>query len=103
MVLSIGSYSYQYNTRDNFGFAIKATYGEVNGQGREIFKDPITVDGTKKAAKSLMKIEIKNDAYELSDQVYWEQEKQVDLKEVFRDGKLLVDVSLAKIRKKLKE
>ena len=47
VVLGIGSYTYQYNTRDTFGFAMKATYGEVNGVGREIYKDPVTDDGTK--------------------------------------------------------
>ena len=31
VVLGIGSYTYEYVTRDTFGFAMKATYGEVNG------------------------------------------------------------------------
>ena len=60
VVLGIGSFTYQYNTRDTFGFAMKATYGEVDGNGREIYKDPITDDGTKKSAKGLMKIELEN-------------------------------------------
>src|SRR3954454_6952499 len=45
VVLGVGSYTYQYVTRDTFGFAVKSTYGEVNGVGREIFKDPVTDDG----------------------------------------------------------
>jgi nicotinamide phosphoribosyltransferase len=98
IVLGIGSYTYQYNTRDTFGFAMKATYGEVNGEGRAIFKDPITDDGTKKSAKGLMKIEKINEKYVLIDNVTWQQEKQGALQEVFRDGKLLVDQSLASIR-----
>jgi nicotinamide phosphoribosyltransferase len=102
VVLGIGSYTYQYNTRDTFGFAMKATYGEVNGKGREIFKDPITDDGTKKSAKGLMKIEFENGSYKLIDQATWEQEKQGELKEVFRDGKLLIDQSLAEIRQRVK-
>ncbi len=102
VVLGIGSYTYQYNTRDTFGFAMKATYGEVDGEGREIFKDPITDDGTKKSAKGLMKIELKNGIYKLIDQATWEQEKQGELKEVFRDGKLLADQSLAEIRSRIK-
>jgi nicotinamide phosphoribosyltransferase len=99
VVLGIGSYTYQYNTRDTFGFAMKATYGEVDGEGREIFKDPITDDGTKKSAKGLMKVVLENGTYQLKDQVSWEEEKEGELKEVFRDGKLLVDQSLAEIRK----
>ena len=101
VVLGIGSFTYQYNTRDTFGFAMKATYGEVNGEGREIFKDPITDDGTKKSAKGLIKIEKENGVYKLVDQVSWEEEKQGELKEVFRDGKLLIDDSLAEIRKRV--
>jgi nicotinamide phosphoribosyltransferase len=101
VVLGIGSFTYQYNTRDTFGFAMKATYGEVNGNGREIFKDPITDDGTKKSAKGLMKIELVNGKYKLVDQVTWAQEEQGELKEVFRDGKLLIDQTLADIRKRV--
>jgi nicotinamide phosphoribosyltransferase len=98
VVLGIGSYTYQYNTRDTFGFAMKATYGEVNGEGREIFKDPITDDGTKKSAKGLMKIVKENGNYHLIDQVSWTEEAKGELQEVFRDGKLLVDLSLSEIR-----
>ena len=76
VVLGIGSFTYQYNTRDTFGFAMKATYGEVAGKGREIYKDPITDDGTKKSAKGLIKIIKENEEYKLIDQVSWEEEKQ---------------------------
>ncbi|AIM60530.1 nicotinate phosphoribosyltransferase [Cellulophaga geojensis KL-A] len=102
VVLGIGSFTYQYNTRDTFGFAMKATYGEVNGEGREIFKDPITDDGTKKSAKGLLKIEKENGTYNLVDQVNWEQEKTGELKEVFKDGKLLIDDSLQDIRNRVR-
>lgn len=102
VVLGIGSYTYQYNTRDTFGFAMKATYGEVNGMGREIFKDPITDDGTKKSAKGLMKITEEGGTYTLHDQASWEEERQGALKEVFRDGKLLIDQSLSEIRQRIK-
>lgn len=101
VVLGIGSYTYQFNTRDTFGFAMKATYGEVNGVGREIFKDPVTDDGTKKSAKGLMKIVRENGTYKLIDRVTWDEERTGELKEIFRDGKLLVDQSLSDIRKRL--
>lgn len=102
VVLGIGSFTYQYNTRDTFGFAMKATYGEVDGVGREIFKDPITDDGTKKSAKGLIKIIKENNRYQLIDQVSWEEEKTGELKEVYRDGKLLIDHTLAEIRSRVK-
>lgn len=101
IVFGIGSYTYQFNTRDTFGFAMKATYGEVNGEGRAIFKDPVTDDGTKKSAKGLIKIVRQNGTYKLLDEVSWDEEKQGELREVFRDGKLLSDLSLKEIRENI--
>jgi nicotinamide phosphoribosyltransferase len=103
VVLGVGSYTYQYNTRDTFGFAMKATYGEVNGVGRAIFKDPITDDGTKKSAKGLMKITHEEGEYKLYDNVGWEDEKGGELVEIFRDGKLIVDLNLEDIRARIKK
>ena len=102
VVLGIGSFTYQYNTRDTFGFAMKATYGEVNGVGREIYKDPITDDGTKKSAKGLIKIEKTEGCYIMKDQVSWEEEQQGELKEVFKGGKLLINDTLQDIRNRVK-
>ena len=98
IVLGIGSFTYQYNTRDTFGFAMKATYGEVNGEGREIFKDPITDDGTKKSKKGLLHV---NKGLQVIDQVTWEEEKHGYLTTVFKDGKLVKETSLDDIRKRL--
>lgn len=50
MVFGIGSYTYQYNTRDTFGFAMKATWAQINGKGHDLFKKPVTDDGTKFSA-----------------------------------------------------
>lgn len=102
VVFGIGSFTYQYNTRDTFGFAMKATYGEVKGEGREIYKDPITDDGTKKSAKGLIQIVKDGNTYAMNDQVSWEEEQKGELVEVFRDGKLLVDQSLSEIRARVK-
>lgn len=102
VVLGIGSYTYQYVTRDTFGFAVKATYGEVNGEGRAIFKDPKTDDGTKKSAKGL--IRLLNDetgALVMEDQVTREQEETGLLETVFIDGKLLKEQTLSEIRVRL--
>ena len=105
VVLGIGSYTYEYVTRDTFGFAMKATYGEVNGVGRDIFKDPKTDDGTKKSAKGLMQV-YRNPAtgkLALKDQCTWEEEGQGELKTVFKNGKLMVDWTLAEIRQRVRE
>jgi nicotinamide phosphoribosyltransferase len=100
VVLGIGSYTYEYVTRDTFGFAMKATYGEVKGVGRDIFKDPKTDDGTKKSAKGLMQVyrDPSTGRLALKDQCTWEAEGKGELRPVFRDGKLLVDERLEEIR-----
>ncbi len=105
VVLGIGSFTYEYVTRDTFGFAMKATYGEVNGIGRDIYKDPKTDDGTKKSAKGLMQVfrHPQTGKLALKDQCTWEEEKQGELKTVFKDGKLLVDWKLEEVRLRLKE
>ncbi len=102
VVMGIGSYTYQYVTRDTFGFAVKATYGEVNGEGREIFKDPKTDDGTKKSARGLLRLS--GTDYEvtaLEDRVSWEREATGLLQPVFRDGKLLKEWTLSEIRERV--
>ena len=101
VVLGIGSFTYQYNTRDTFGFAMKATYVEVNGEGREIFKDPITDDGTKKSAKGLISIYKDGETLMFKDQVSKEEEKQGLFRTVFKDGKLLIEEELSTIRQRL--
>jgi nicotinamide phosphoribosyltransferase len=103
VVLGIGSFTYQYNTRDTFGFAMKATYVEVNGEGREIFKDPITDDGMKKSAKGLMKVyrtqgSHGHSSYQLQDQVSWDEESQGDLQTLYKDGEFHNLTTLSKIR-----
>ena len=100
-MLGIGSYTYQYMTRDSFGFAMKATWGQVNGEGRDIFKDPITDSGLKKSAKGLLRVEKEGEEFVLYDQQTPEQENQGAFEVVFEDGKLLVDETLENIRTRL--
>lgn len=104
VVLGIGSFTYEYVTRDTFGFAMKATYGEVNGEGRDIFKDPKTDDGTKKSAKGLMQVyrDTATGKLKLKEQCTWAEETEGELKTVFKDGKLTVDLSLREIRERVK-
>lgn len=105
IVFGIGSYTYQYNTRDTFGFAMKATYGEVNGEAREIFKDPITDDGTKRSKKGLL--QVVNDYENLgrlkvNDQQTWVGEGTGLLQTVFLNGELKIETNLESVREKLK-
>ncbi len=102
IVFGIGSYTYQYLTRDTFGFAMKATWGQVNGHAREIFKDPKTDAGNKKSAKGLLRVEATEKGFELHDQQSKEQEGQGELKTIFKDGRLVKRVSFDEIRSRLR-
>ena len=111
VVLGIGSFTYQYNTRDTFGFAMKATYVEIQNQklsgvsteGREIFKDPITDDGTKKSATGLLRVETDTDGnYKLFDKVSWAFENSGSLQTIYCNGKFENTTTLTKIRESLK-
>ncbi|MDE6347059.1 MAG: nicotinate phosphoribosyltransferase [Muribaculaceae bacterium] len=99
LVLGVGSFTYQFKSRDSLGFAMKATWCQVNGEAREIFKDPITDNGTKKSLKGLICVK-KNEAgqFYAIDQVSAEEEKTGELKTVFKDGKLIKDWTLDEIR-----
>jgi len=102
VVLGIGSFTYQYNTRDTFGFAMKATYVEVNGEAREIFKDPITDDGTKKSATGLLSVHNHDGEYVLIDHCTWEGERIGSLQTIYKDGYFENVTTLTKIRENLK-
>jgi len=104
VVFGIGSFTYQYNTRDTFGFAMKATWCQVNGVGYDIFKDPVTDDGTKKSAKGLIRVEkdIVDGNYVCVDQCIVEEENRGCLETVFENGKLIKETTLKEIRERLK-
>ena len=101
IVFGIGSYTYNYLTRDTFGFAVKATGGQVNGQGRELFEDPITGSGVKKSAKGLLRVEQTADGFTLFDQQTSDQEQQGAFAIVFENGKLIRECTLDEIRARL--
>ena len=110
VVLGVGSFTYQYNTRDTFGFAMKATYvevnkpkfeGDFNPEGREIFKDPITDDGTKKSATGLLRVATGENGYKLVDMQTWDGENQGELQTIYKDGIFHNPVTLNEIREKL--
>lgn len=103
VVLGIGSFTYQFNTRDTFGFAMKATSVVVKGERREIFKDPITDDGVKKSAKGLIKVDLVNNEYVLVDQVTPKEEEGGELQVIYKNGKFVNQVTLKEIRNRVNE
>jgi nicotinamide phosphoribosyltransferase len=102
VVLGVGSYTYNFNTRDSFGSAVKATATIVNDQLIELYKDPATGDKTKKSAMGLLKV-VRDEAgeYVLQDRVSVEDEAGGELQCVFANGRMLRETSLSEIRNTL--
>lgn len=102
VVFGIGSYTYQYVTRDTDGYAVKATFAKIAGENREIFKAPKTGDGTKNSAKGLVAVykDAQGEFY-LKDQASWNEVNECEFQIVFENGKLVNEVTLAEVRKRL--
>jgi nicotinamide phosphoribosyltransferase len=103
IVLGVGSFTYQFNTRDTFGFAMKATYVKVDFEERNIFKDPVTDDGTKKSATGLLCVVSEDGGpLELIDKVSWTLERQGLLQTIYKDGEFQNATTLTEIKNRLK-
>jgi nicotinamide phosphoribosyltransferase len=86
------------HSRDTLGFAIKATYVEVNGEHREIEKDPVTDHG-KKSHKGLLALTFDdNMQYVTIDRCSQDHEKTGLLRTVFFDGNIFNPCSLSDVR-----
>ena len=123
IVFGIGSYTYNMNTRDTFGFALKTTYGVVNGKELMLYKDPITDSGEKKSQKGMVSVfrDEKFDEIIYKDELdardkqhsldianrFKDQHRNSEwyemLQPVYEDGKLLRETSLNEIRERLNE
>lgn len=99
VVLGLGSYTFQYTTRDVDGWAMKATAGITRSRGLvEIFKDPITDDGGKKSARGLLRVDRVDGMFVLRQCVSVEDEAGGELQPVFLNGKIMRIQTLAEIR-----
>lgn len=123
IVFGIGSYTYNMNTRDTFGFALKTTYGVVNGKELMLYKDPITDSGEKKSQKGMVSVfrDEKFDEIMYKDELnakdkehylkmadrFKNQDRNSEwyemLQPVFIDGVLIRETTLEKVRNRLKE
>jgi nicotinamide phosphoribosyltransferase len=113
IVLGVGSFTYQYNTRDTLGFAAKGAWFENNGRGIEIYKDPITDDGTKKSAKGFVSVhevveadptgKLHHKGYVMKDQCTKEEEESGLLQVIYEDGKFYNQTTLTEVRKRIEE
>ena len=103
IVFGIGSYTYQYVTRDTYGMAMKSTYGETLSRGAvPIFKDPATDEGSKTSAYGLLRVDKDADGHlSARENVSWAEEAGGELKTIFLNGKPSNIQTLAEIRARL--
>lgn len=102
VVLGVGSYTYQYVTRDTYGLAVKATYGEVNHDPRDIFKKPKTDSGMKNSARGLLAVyEDSGKGFSLKEQATWDEVMNCAFRPIYVQGKLVHTETLSNIRERL--
>jgi nicotinic acid phosphoribosyltransferase len=111
VVLGIGSFTYQYVTRDTFQSAIKATHVTINGVGKAIFKAPKTDSGMKKSAKGRLAVVWADNDYKLVDDTDAGKSEYIGsvlegtgldmLQTVWEDGKFIKYYSYAEVRENL--
>lgn len=107
VVLGIGSFTYQMVTRDTYGLAVKATYGETRSGGAQaLYKDPKTDDGTKKSATGLLCVTENHPEGEFGElrcleHCTWADEGRGLLRTIFADGAVENLQTLGEIRRRL--
>lgn len=103
--LGIGSFTYQYNTRDTLGFALKGTAEIINGEFKAIYKDPATdSDNFKKSQKGMVAVVFEDGDYRLIDNLTPETVKEIEnneLQDVFVDGEFVRTQTFDEIRERV--
>lgn len=109
VVLGVGSYTYQMNTRDSLGFAAKGAWFEVmndNGDREQfnIYKDPITDKGSKKSLKGMCAVHVdENGEFFVQTECTHEQEMTGMLKTIYENGEFFNQTTLSKVRENLEK
>jgi len=106
MVFGVGSFTYQYTTRDTYGFAMKSTWVQIDGVGREIFKNPVTDDGLKKSAKgriAVLNVGLKGRPFYAAVDQQDSENPNDQLQTVWEDGKFVKRYSLDEVRSTLRK
>ena len=85
--------------RDTMKFAMKASAIRVNGEWRDVFKDPVTDKGKRSKKGKLAVIEDANDVSTIRESELGTFKNL--LESVFRDGKLLRDEMFSDIRERV--
>jgi nicotinamide phosphoribosyltransferase len=102
VVFGIGSYTYQYNTRDTFGLALKSTLVRVNGQEKQIYKAPKTDDGTKASQRGRVAVTMGPSGLEWRDGLSLSDHQPGNLLlDRFVNGELVNETTLADVRRRI--
>lgn len=108
IVFGIGSFTFQYNTRDSLGFAMKATYTKRNDGEHMIFKAPKT-DASKKSQRGRVVLFEENGEVKFRDGLTLETEAEFEktvtplLQTIFEDGKVQNLTTLKEIRTRIEQ
>lgn len=89
IVYGIGSFTYQFNTRDTLNTAMKATSAVVGGICRDLYKAPKTDSGMKTSARGRLAVILVNNKLTLIEQATPEQEAASLLLPTWENGKFL--------------
>lgn len=104
ITLGVGSYTYQMNSRDTFGFAAKGAWFKTsNDEGDKeynIYKDPITDDGNKKSLEGRLRV---NEDLTVKECCTEEEENGGLLETILLDSVLYNETTLTEIRSKVSE
>lgn len=107
IVLGVGSFTYQFNSRDSAGWAVKASWFETvewdEFDQEEIFtyniyKDPITDSGTKKSLKGFIRV---NEDFSVQQECTPEEEAGGILLIIYEDGVFHNQTTLTEIRARI--
>ncbi|WAX16463.1 hypothetical protein LC76P1_00026 [Lysinibacillus phage LC76P1] len=103
VVFGVGSYTYQFVTRDTHGQAIKATWAEIDDKEVMLFKDPKTDDGTKRSLRgrvAVIKHPLDGSIETIDGLTKLQQDSTMGdlLETVFEDGELKRFQKLSEIR-----
>lgn len=98
VVFGLGSFGYQFQTRDTFGFAMKATNVVIDGVEKAIFKNPKTDNGVKRSLKGRIQVIRDVDGALVAVDDDNRQDGDDLLTTVWKDGKFVKYLGLDEVR-----
>jgi nicotinamide phosphoribosyltransferase len=100
IIFGSGGRLLNYWSRDTLKMAIKASWCSVNGESRDLQKDPVT-GGGKKSKRGLLKVDFVDSEWRVTEQCSREQAAGGELVEVYRDG-VVHETTLADVRRRVR-